>query len=443
HQSFQEFFFARSLLSDAEGRQPEAWGKTAFPTEIYRFLRDLLGERRDAVDGMLRWLADGRLPAQARVNVAKCLGAVHSVEVMEGLLAALATDAADGVRQAAATALGRQGLTGSHPRGPAYPGIEAALETAARNDDSRFVRANCLTSLARRQHGPARDFLVRVLRGQEPAVRADNRLLLPVFHAARDTGDSELLAACLERAPDVVSKRSAKDLAAVALALVQAHPSEPGFDYAERVLHQTRSPRLAALALDALPPEQGRAFLDRLLPWLRILARNSSRQRHLPELISALRGLATEAVREQMDVLLQKSSSEEVVTAAFGVMVTDFPEHIAEATPRWTGRGRPHGLKIQVAEHLASTDPDFFFALLDRLLGRRQRVSTRLAVLALVHRHLPERFGGLVEELWQNELTTKVKRAAAELLLRLDPERAHRLLHDGLGDARSGTRIVA
>lgn len=439
HQSFLEFFYARGLLSDAAGRQSDAWSQP-FTTEIYRFLRDLLPEQPDAIDGLLAWLQEPGSALRARINACKCLGAVDEPAVAEGLLRVLDHDPEPEVRAAAASSLAHLD----------QEGIDDGLIGRARHDEARVVRANSLTSLARRGHRQARDFLLRVLRGEEPEVRIDDRALATVFHAALDTDDPELVAACIERAPRRLNKRSAKSLALVSLDLITRHPTEPGFAYAENLVPNTLSPRLTARAFTALPLARRHPWLDTVLERFREVEERDKSHEHLPELLFALRGLAqddpesaAEPIFELLDELLCRSDTAIVVDAAFRVVADDFPERIPERVAAWTGRGRPHHLKLTVADYLAHERADIAFDHLKALLRPKERVVTRLGLLRLVYTVYPERFAEVLDGFWTDEATPRVKRAAAERLLRLDRAKARQLLLDSLDDPRVGTRVVA
>ncbi|MEM8930981.1 MAG: HEAT repeat domain-containing protein [Acidobacteriota bacterium] len=438
HRSFQEFFTTRALLSDALDDQPGSWAGGPFATEVYRFARDLLPERPAEIAHLVRWLADPALDPWVRTNAAKCLGAVTgdmplAADVSQALIAALTDDPAVEVRQSAASSLG----------GRRERGVERALVDAARRDGDRFVRANCLTSLAKARTPAAREFLLGVLSGEEGEVATDNRLLLPIVLAAAESGEPEIVAACLAQAPRNTRKRSAKDLAVACLDLIMARPSEGGHAWAELVLDETQSPRLIARAFGGLPIDRRRARVDRILDFTRDLIERQPTHVHLAELIAAMRDVGDPRVEALLVDLLTVAVSADVVSATLDVLVAEYPDHLHDHVGSWIGPGRPHAVRLLIAERLARHDPGGSFELLVGLLDRRQRPATRIHCLQLLDELHPSRFADVLEELWAEEKVPGVKKHAAEMLRRRDRQRARTLLRAGLSDRRTGTRSTA
>jgi HEAT repeat protein len=430
HKSFQEFFYARFLLSAASRGESESWASGFFHTEIYRFIRDLLPSRPDAIKSLTAWVNDTGLPARMRTNAIKCIGGIKDPVVRATLLHALKTSFDDMVRRCAATSLSY------------YPDEEVveALIACATIDADPNVRANCLLALGRLNNSTGVAFLISVMEGTHPMVNAESFNTWSLYRAAREFQDDRVAEAVIRQAP------IATKIPEACLDLCKHRWSKAAEDYCLRFLEATNNLKRATLAFSLLPNDKKRFFLPKILE---LIDQNTDNPLLVEFSINSLFGLSDPQVEKHLCRLVTESVetdrrySNSIAIAAVKVLAADYPEAVRANGRSWMSRGRTHNLRIEVAkEYVKQSPPDGLQMLLD-FLTPKERAVTRITILTLIHEHYPESFPQAVLELWDKEPTTLVKKRALEYLGQIDEDAALSLmLVRGLTDLHPGTRVA-
>jgi len=91
HKSFQEFFYSRYLLSQVLMENSNQWSKGFFPTEIYRFIRDLLfstiedtiPHRIPEIKILIDWINSERQSEYVKANAMKCLSGINDRKITD------------------------------------------------------------------------------------------------------------------------------------------------------------------------------------------------------------------------------------------------------------------------------------------------------------------------------------------------------------------------
>lgn len=430
HKSFQEFFYARFLLSAASRGECDKWASGIFHTEIYRFIRDLLPSRPDAIKTLTAWVNDTDLPPRIRANAIKCVGGIKGPVVRETLLHALKSSPDEVVRRCAGTSLRY------------YPDKEVVetLITCATTDADPNVRANCLLALGRLNNDTGVAFLISVVNGSHPAVNSKSFNTWSFYRAAREFQDDRVAEAVIRQAP-ITTK-----IPEACLDLCKHRWSEAAEDYCLRFLEATDNLKRATMAFSLLPGDKKRSFLPKILG---LIERNTDNPSLVEAAINSLSGMSESQVERHLCWLVDecveadRKFSNSIALAAIKVIVADYPEAVCKNGRRWMSRGRTHTLRIEVAkEYMKQSPPDGLEVLLEFLIPK-ERVLTRLTILTLIHEHYPESLPTAVLELWDKEPTALVKKHALECLGQVDEQAARSLmLIRGMTDLNPGTRVA-
>lgn len=424
HRSFQEFFFARFLLSCAARNSLQQWSEGFFRTEIYRFLRDLLPTQPEALQALLVWVGSGNNHSETLIaNAVKCLGGDPQNEVIQALAKLLATSPYPSVRGSAATSL-TEGKTAAM----------GFLRSAVLSDPEPQVRLNACLALGRMRDREANDFLVGLLDDADANPYLFGGSAWVLYKGAKEFDDSRVLDALIRNARD--SSGVGRNIQEACLALCSIHWTAESHSFCMRVLERSGSPKLNTVAFSLLPNEDRAPYVEKILSILRHYLHHVNFEGWL----ECLRGVKTSDVQ---DFLVKQVTTSPGSIAALGILIEDYPEVIREHGQQWMTARYPYWVRIRTAQAYARLAAPDGLQEISQLLAARERVATKIDCLRLIADLYPDHIAEVVAQHLSREKTTRVKKFALELLQSIDRPRAVELmLNSGLRDIRVGTRVA-
>ncbi|HEX3126599.1 MAG TPA: HEAT repeat domain-containing protein [Thermoanaerobaculia bacterium] len=446
HRSFLEFFYARFLVSAAERGDFAAWTEAPFRSEIYRFVQDLLSlpTQQDALHRLLELVQDPSGELAARGHAVKCVSRVQNPAVPAALLHVLRSDEESQVRRFAATALG-------HHRESEV--VEALVAVARDPQQDFWVRTNSLLALVRLDLPEATGFLVRLLDASE----GERDLWTPeassILREVHTSSNMDLVRACLRY---VRRRMDSSQIVAQGLELCAERPCAEGEELCREVLGSTRNLRLARLAFAALPVEQRKEWLPRIVELLTIPPKGQDlpKAAEARSLVLALKGLGCAEVSDFLLGLIDKSQGPRrgrlgkvrfspLEQEALAVLAEDYLEVLSRFAPGWLRQRRTRAFKVMLAQAYVRQRPEDGIEILRSLFTPLQRPAHKHTLLDLVVQVYPESFPDFVRGIWPREPTTIIKKQALELLLQVDREMAIELmLTSAIRENRIGTRVA-
>lgn len=445
HRSFLEFFYSRFLVSAAERGDFGVWAEAPFRSEIYRFVQDLLSmsAQQEALHRLLRLVRDRSGDLTARGHAVKCVSRAQDPEVAAALLDVLRSDDDNKVRCFAATALGH------HRRAEV---VEALITIAREPQEGFWVRTNSLLALVRLDLPEATGFLVRLL----DASHGERDLWTPeasaVLREVHTSSNMELVRACLRY---VRRRMNSSQIVTQGLELCAARPCAEGEELCREILGSTQNLRLARLAFAALPIEQRKEWLPRIIELLTTppAGRDLPKSAEARSLVLALRGLCCPEVSDFLLGLIDRSQAPRrwrlgkvrfspLEQEALAVLAEDYPDVLARFAPDWFRQRRTRAFKVMLAQAYVRQHPADGMEILRSLFTPLQRPAHKRTLLDLTVQFYPESFPELVRGIWPREPTTIIKKQALELLLQVDREQAIELmLTEAIRENRIGTRV--
>lgn len=433
HKSFQEFFYAKFLLSEAKASNSSCWGEGFFRTEIYRFIRDLLVLMRDAMQDVIAnltaWAQNPDLNEYCQANAIKCLGGSPGNEITRALLRALRNSDSEITRRSAATAL-------------SYYKMDEVVETlidVSTHNDSLYVRTNCLLALGKLNDEAGIDYLISILTGKNDQVKSQGLVREVLYVAAKNFDDDGPVKEFIRTAPIASSHRNTLE---ACLDLCAHRWSVEAEDYCNRLLESTDNPTLMAKAFSIISPEQRILFLPKIFG----LIESYLKSKGSIYLITSLKGTKHPTVETQLCFLLEKYYSKpylEHVEAILKVLSVDYPQTIQSNAPKWLQFNQPFTLRLQILEEYLKNRPQDGLDILASFLSPKERPRVKIRVLGLIYDYYTESIPDIVEKLWTLEPATAVKRHGLELLRKVNWNKALSLIiESGLKDSRTGTRVV-
>lgn len=446
HRSFLEFFYSRFLVSAAERGDFEVWTEAPFRSEIYRFVQDLLSmqAQRDALHRLLDLVRDPAGELTARGHAVKCVSRVQDPEVVAALLGVLRSDGDGRVRCFAATALG-------HHRRPEV--VEALIAIARDPQEGFWVRTNSLLALVRLDLPEATGFLIDLL----DANHGERDLWTPeassILREVHTSSNMDLVRACLRY---VRRRMNSAQIVAQGLELCAARPCAEGEKLCREVLRSTQNLRLAHLAFAALPIDQRKEWLPRIVELLTVPPKGQDlpKAAEARNLVLALKGLCCAEVSDFLLGLIDKSQGPRrghlgkvrfspLEQEALAVLSEDYLEVLSRFSPGWLRQRRTRTFKVMLAQSYVRQRPEDGCEVLRSLFTPLQRPAHKRTLLNLARQFYPELFPDFVRGIWPREPTTIIKKQALELLLQVDRELAIELMLTGaIRENRIGTRVA-
>ena len=442
HPSFQEFFYARHLLSEARRGHDILWRQGSYRKEIYRFLRDLLSQDPESVASLRRWIGDEEVEVAARINAVKCLAGALDEAIVDELLALFDGDAPEGLQAAVATTLGHADA----------PRVVERLSALVVEDRLKAVRANALIALARIHADEAIAFLVDLLDGHILPDPGEMPLLWPLYHVASQMSglDGRLGAALIRhyRRHVLRTSRRPKGLQPC-LELCRLHPSAEARELLDEVLRRTRRPSVAAAAMRALPAEERPHHARRIVDLVESpKIRRVHQGDYLRALVESLAGIASEEVADALERLVARENDGKIAAVAFKVLAGDHPRRAERLAKRFLPSRRPVELRLEMADWIAGHDGETsrsqILELLESFFNPRDRAAAKIQVLNRIARSFPDKLAPTIDRLWDDEPAQAVKGHAVELLQSIDREASLELLSGRcVVDPRVGLRATA
>lgn len=445
HRSFLEFFYSRFLVSAAERGDFAVWTEAPFRSEVYRFVQDLLSlpAQQEALRRLLGLVRDRSGDLTARGHAVKCVSRAQDPEVAAALLDVLRSDDENKVRCFAATALGH------HRR---YEVVEALVAVARAPHEGFWVRTNSLLALVRLDLPEATGFLIRLL----DASHGERDLWTPeassVLREVHTSSNMELVRACLRY---VRRRKNSSQIITQGLELCAARPCAEGEELCREILGSTQNLRLARLAFVALPVEQRKEWLPRIVELLTtpLKGRDLPKDAEARNLVLALRGLGCSEVSDFLLALIDRSQAPRrwrlgkvrfspLEQEALAVLAEDYPDLLARFAPDWLRQRRMRAFKVMLAQAYVRQHPADGMEILRSLFTPLQRPVHKRTLLSLAVQLYPESFPEFVRSIWPREPTTIIKKQILELLLQVDREPAIELmLTEAIRENRIGTRV--
>ena len=429
NRSFQEFFYAKYLISSLMKGSYETWMDGFFQTEIYRFLSDILLARKDVVSHIKKLLKKNDLNDYLMANIIKSIFSVADGEIAQILVFILQHGKNQLVQRSAATTLGYS----------SDKDVVSVLISKADAEENRYVRTNSLIALARLNTEKGNQFLLEIFTGSRP-FNWNGIICESFINSMAKVRNEEIIKAYFNWA----SGESSNQTLTANLRMCQNRWTPEGEAYCHRIFSQSRRPKSILMAFRTMRKAKHR--------YLTVIFQTINDYFKAPisaELILALKGLKDKRVKTFLLEKLQ-SKSERNNMAALEVLLEDYQEILIEKATFWMRRGnfKETGFNwlfrtFVAKEYMRHHSPKGLENLL-HFLSQKEKAGTRTKILSLIKEYYPDRFAGVVKTQWEKENAPLVKKALIKFLWEFDCDASKSLiLEKAVRDMSPGVRVFA